>query len=305
MNEEELKATDDEIQNALKATLADFADAENGLSEADKEKALDALFVHLTKDMPGFKVVKGQIKVRDPKLAMHSLGRALCSERIQNSIVRSQIYEMQQLLKQMQDYIAQLGRNHVLIQTLASESIYEILGRGDQWEKSYRAFETIQEVEEKTVGAVRLHITNDNTFVMYGQQIVAETGDVEYIEIPRQFWDGIQFHAIQSYLRREEIRIPKGESLYILFEGSENMLDLIPDDYVPIEERLKPAEQEVEEITQLYEETSVIQHAKVSSEQDRIAKELFPEGVDADGDPIDPNILRVAVDAADRSSEDL
>lgn len=290
---------EDATVKSFDETVQHYASLDRELTEADKEKAHDELLASVMRDMPGFSIVKGQIKVRDVKKAVHSLSRTIVSDRIQIAAMDEQIRRLHEHVKQVQNAFQSLARNDVLMQTIAANVIYEIHGRGDQWAESAQAFFSMKEVDESTVGAVRLEVTKNKDFKIHAQDI--EDGEVVYREIPRKFLDGVGFHAIQAYILKQDVRIPKGECIYVLFDGSDEMINLIPEDYVSVDEELESAQEDIDKTTQLYEETAVTQHSRVQGgEIQNLADELFPEGVDQDGDPVDLDLVEASNNASVR-----
>lgn len=246
--------------------------------------------------LPGFSSPSGKARVKNHKQATLALAKEIVRLRMECTDLRQKVEALMETAQLQREAITTLARNEVLIQTITANVMFESMGRGDEWENAWNTFLSIETVEETTQGAVEIRRTADDRILIKAQVKDAEGDEIVWRRVPTQFLDGIQWHAIQTYMRKQDVKLHRGSSLYLTFPGSADFVDLIPEDYVDVEERLDAAAKETEAAAKEMEERGGV--ATVSStitdadgELKTMANEMFPGGVDDDGDPIDPALL--------------
>lgn len=283
--------------------MSDKNERQTGKSDtAEIAGQLKSFIERTVLSMDGFtRNIKDGVRAKDPKRGLVSLAKEFAISKMHLGQVVKDVEEIKGLANSLKQSFAMLSRNDVLIQTITANVVYEFLGRQDEWNESFATFQTMKLADENTPGAVGIRVSLDSRIEYIAQERRASPDDeITYRVIPTQFLDGIKFHSVQAFMRKRDLKIDPGSAIYFTFEGSEDFVDLIPEDYIDVDKRIDAAAEEVNEWADEYEKDGGAQSvsrvaAGADGEIENIAKEIFPDGVDEDGEPVDMDLMNTAV----------
>lgn len=226
---ENQKETTDE-QSKFERIYSELVAGMNSSDEAESNAYVDAMLA-ATRGFTANRNNKPQVS--NVKRALLELGKSTIGNWANVAQMHNNVGVLERRIDALETAIASLATNEILVETIASKAALKIITDFDNWQAAAHVYENAQVHKELQPNSLEVYRKGETTYEFLALDSEGERKTISINHLP-----DILASVLTPILIRESVSTAKGESIWITYPGSEELVDCIPEDYVPEEEKV-------------------------------------------------------------------